>query len=70
MSRPVYIPETTKNFRLVLSLSLKFCIQEQKIDRDFEDTIKRVRHDIRTKYYMRHKIQDEEFNPKIYIRSN
>jgi hypothetical protein len=54
----------------LLGLSMSFCLQSLRPNQDIKATMKRLRDDIRRKYYFRHELNnDQNYNPKIYIKS-
>ena len=55
----------------LLSLGLKFCIRSRLPSNNIEKTIKRFKHDIRVKHYLKTEEppEDPDFNPKLYLKS-
>ena len=65
-------PNPMPRVKALLGLGLNFCVRKPRNDMNIEETMTRMRKDVRRMYFFADRGEDElgEYNPKIYIRSD
>ena len=59
-----------KNVENLLGLGLTFCIQPKHPKNNFSESFERFKYDIRTKYCFKDSNDNDEYEKKIYIKSD
>lgn len=60
-----------ENLGLLLGLSLKFCIQSRRPPKEpIKEEVDRMRRDVRIKFLFCGEEQEDNYNPKLYIKSD
>ena len=62
-------PHPPQGISTLLGLGSKFCVQNPTINKNTDDTIEKLRRDVRIKYMIKESPEDQSFNHKLYVKN-